>query len=95
MAEPSIQDPGLTGRKVWTFVLRGGEKFILNMPRTPLLEHKGGMTLWKMIGTEQVALAAETLIRESGAEVELHTEWQTKEQAEIRQQRLTPPTEEV
>jgi len=78
--------PGV--EKVWTFRITGGEDFSMSMPRTPVLEHTGRTTLWKMIGTVEVMEAAKTLIRQCGAAVEAHTEGQSTEQAAIRRERL-------
>ena len=36
--------------KVWTFKITGGEPIQIGIPNSPVLNHVGRMTLWKMIG---------------------------------------------
>lgn len=86
MASSSERVPVI--HKVWTFVIRGGEGFDLRLPRTPTCVHDGGMTMWKLVGTQSIADAAKALMEETGATVELHTETQTEEQAALRRERL-------
>lgn len=74
--------------KVWTFEITGGEPCVLQLPNTPTLNHTGDKTLWKMVGTSVLALAVETMLLASGADVILRTEFQTPEQTLMRQQRL-------
>ena len=69
--------------KVWTFIIRGGEPFQMKLAKLgPKLEHGGGMTVWKMMGTEEEAQSVEALIvgPTIGARVNRHTE---KEDAEM------------
>lgn len=77
-----------TDHKVWTFVIRGGEGFDLRLPRTPKCEHAGLFTMWKLVGNQAVAEAARALMEETGATVELHTEYQTEELTALRRERL-------
>lgn len=74
--------------KVWTFVIRAGEDFELSLPNNPKLKHNGGMTVWQMVGTYDVAAAAEVLILDTGASVERYTQEQTPKQAMERQRLL-------
>lgn len=71
--------------KVWTFLIRGGLGFEVRLPRTPKCEHPpDGMTLWKLVGTQKVADATRALMEETGAVVDVYTEEQSAEQADIR-----------
>lgn len=74
--------------KVWTFVIRGGSDFSLRLPHNPPLDHDGSMSMWKMVGTKRIADAAREIIEETGASVEVHTEYQNEEQTAIRKSRL-------
>jgi hypothetical protein len=86
MAESSSGNP--VTHKVWTFVVRGGESFLIQLPRTPRLDHGGGMTMWKMVGTKAVADAVKLLILEAGGTIEVHTEGESAEQTATRQARV-------
>ena len=78
----------LTEHKLWTFLIRGGEPLELLMSRTPRLEHNGGTTIWKMVGTVRIAESIKLLVEEAGASVDLHTEVQTEEQTAERRRLL-------
>lgn len=75
--------------KVWTFIVRGGESFQLKFTTKigPRLDHGGGLTVWKMTGTEEEAQSVEALIvgPTIGARVERHTE---EEDAEMKKARF-------
>ncbi len=75
--------------KVFTFEIRGGQGVALTFQTVtgPPLEHDGGHTLWKMVGTLEMAAEVEQLLTGPmvGATVEIFTEEQTEEQAGIRQ----------
>ena len=86
MAESSKRSPIV--HKVWTFVVRGGQDFELTLPRNPPLHHDGGMTMWKLVGTQRIANAAREILEETGATVEMHTEVQSEEQRALRMKRL-------
>lgn len=67
--------------QVWTLVLTGGLPFQLALPMTPMLDHDGGRTVWKMWGVEQMVLQMEQAIKEAcQASIEHFTETQTAEQ---------------
>ena len=74
--------------RVWTFLLIGGESFRLALPGNPLLDHTGGTTLWKLVGTRELAESAGQLMTLTGVTVRVFTEEQTPEQARIRQQQV-------
>jgi len=86
MAESILQsDPSL----VWTFVILGGDdQLTITLPNNPPLNHRGGKTVWKLMGTERLAAAAEELIQSAGATVTRYAEVQTEEQAEERKEVL-------
>lgn len=80
--------PGLI-KRVWTFEIRGGSSFRLDVQSNPSLLHgcdlatwriEPGLSLWKMVGTVEQADAVEAAIREAGARVRRYTEEQTPEQ---------------
>ena len=79
--------------KVWTFKIVGGDKELLpiriSIPNTPLLDHRGGMTLWKMVGPPEWADAIEGMLKTSGAQVDRYTEGRgTDEEREERLKQL-------
>jgi len=75
--------------RVWTLEIVGGQSFTVRMPMTPLLIHDGSRTLWKMHGTESEMREVVGTLRESSqARVTVHTEVQTPEQAQERQELL-------
>lgn len=78
--------------KVYTFEVRGGQGVSLTFQTVtgPPLEHDGSHTLWKMVGTPEMAAEVEQLLTGPmvGATVEVFTEEQSEEQARIRQGRL-------
>ena len=56
---------------------------------TPRLDHDGGRTLWKMVGTPENAQAVKLVIEEkTRAAVQLLTEAQTPEHENLRRARL-------
>ena len=78
--------------KIWTFLIRGGEPFDIRVAGKlgPPLIHRGKMTLWKMVGTEEEADSLESII--SGplikARVERHTEVETEGMLALRLEML-------
>ncbi len=94
-SEEHCDKSDLTDRKVWTFIIRGGECFRLNFNERigPVLDHDGGMTMWKMVGTEKEADAVKDLVvTVAMCRVERHTETATAEMLAIRNERLRGPT---
>ena len=71
-------------QKVWTFVVRRGNPFTLQLPQNPPLLHDGSWNIWKLVGTPRLAEMAKEIIEEQGATVILYTEEQTQEQARMR-----------
>lgn len=74
----------MTEHAVWTFMVTGGGPFALTVPQNPTLEHRGGMTIWKLVGTEILADQVEADILAFGGTVKRHTEVQTPELIEGR-----------
>jgi hypothetical protein len=78
--------------KVFTFEVRGGQGVSLTFQKVtgPPLVHDGGHTLWKMVGTLEMAAEVEQLLTGPmvGATVEIYTEEQNEEQARIRRDLL-------
>jgi hypothetical protein len=78
--------------KVFTFEVRGGQEVTLQLKEVigPALAHDGTHTLWKMVGTPEMAAEVEQLLTGPlvGASVKVFSEEQTEEQAKIRRQRL-------
>lgn len=68
--------------RVWTFLIRGGDllPIRLSMRGTPTLDHEGGTTLWKMVGSEVQASAVQEFLASMGCHVERYTEEQSPEQ---------------
>ena len=89
MARDSRDDhPVRVIQKVWTFLVLGGEPFSLFAELTPSLDHNGGRTLWKLVGTEADAAQAMSAIQDQGAQVVLTTEEQSPEQERERMRLL-------
>jgi|APSaa5957512622_1039677.scaffolds.fasta_scaffold10655_1 hypothetical protein len=86
------ESSGVMGRKVWTFLIRGGGAFHLKLERIgPALEHTGSdHTLWKMTGTEAEADSVQEVLEGPlvGATVQRFTEIETPEMLVIRNERL-------
>lgn len=72
--------------KVWTFKIVGGEPIKIAIPQNPILDHKGEVTLWKMVGPPEWAEAIEKMLTVYGAQVERFTE--TRETDEERSLRM-------
>ena len=92
--EDGVKD-GLTAKRVWTFVVQGGQPFALDIPGNPSCAHKGGRTVWKFVGTAPVAESIVQMMEALGASVDLHTEVESPEQAAERRRLLGlpgPPT---
>lgn len=93
MAESSIEGVEPSGVAVWTFIIRGGDPFDLNITKklmAPPLNHDGVMTLWKMVGTKEDADSVQEMVMGPliGARVTRHTEVETPEMLAIRHERL-------
>jgi len=85
MARDGRDDPPVrVTQKVWTFLVLGGEPFHLFADLNPSLEHDGGRTMWKMVGTRPEAAQAVKTIQDQGAQVVLTTEEQSPEQERER-----------
>ena len=69
--------------KTWTFIIRGGRPLVLGFDKKvgPRLEHQGGMTVWKMVGTSSEAQEIESLLSGAlvGARVQTTTETEDEE----------------
>lgn len=66
---------------VWTFLILGGdENLMITLPNNPPLVHNGHRTVWKLLGSDRIASAAEELIRASGATVSRWAEVQSEDQ---------------
>lgn len=74
--------------KIWTFLVTGGNSFVLEVVGGPKLNHNGKRTMWKMMGTEMQANNIENTIGTFGACVKKYTESQTEDQILIRKARL-------
>ena len=94
MAGGSTERGATDAVKVWTFEIRGAMQFTLRFqPESgilaPPLQHQGQSqrTLWKMVGTEEMAGAIERgLGLLPGVRVQRYTEEQTPEQEAERLQ---------
>jgi len=68
--------------KVWTFLIAGGDllPIRISVKDTPLLDHDGGPTIWKMIGDEARASSIQRALECLGCKVKRTTEEQSPEQ---------------
>lgn len=76
----------------WTFIFRGGPKFVLRLNNHlgPGHDHNGVLTVWKFVGTEEEAAEAEALLRANfeGLRIERYTDEDDPEAERERQRRL-------
>lgn len=77
--------------RVWTFIIVGGREMHLQLAPGrlgPGHDHNGRWSVWKMVGTEEEARAAESLLTGPlvGARVILTTEIEDEEMLAIRRQ---------
>ena len=73
----------------WTFIIRGGTSFQMSHEKMgPSLDHQGGRTVWKMVGTKGDAQTVKALLMGNlvGAHVEYHNEFEDEEMLEMRLQ---------
>ena len=66
--------------KVWTFVVVGGEPFVLEVKGNPSLVHDGGKSLWKLVADPAAATHAAMILRDRGCIVDVHVDGQSAEQ---------------
>lgn len=67
-------------KRIWTFRIQGGQALSMSIPGSPVLQHEGGMTVWKLLGTEEWARKVERVLTTLyGCSVTLTTEEQTPE----------------
>lgn len=71
--------------QVWTFVILGGQDVSLTLKNNPTLDHVGGRTVWKFVGTESSAAALEAALASFGCTVTRTTETETSDQVAERQ----------
>jgi len=77
-------------KKVHTFEIRGGEPFSLQLKNNPSLDHDGGLTIWKLVGTRRLAQTAKEMLEALGASVKQYTEGESEEQKSERLGLLMP-----
>jgi len=78
-------------KRVWTFVIEGGEPFSLTVPGGPSCNHRGGRTVWKLVGGAGLSKTVAQMMRALGAQVETYTEAESPEQAAERRKLLGLP----
>jgi len=72
-------------RPVWTFVVRGGSLFALQMPNHPILDHDGDQTIWKGYVTSDESDSIVQAVEEAGASVIRYIEQESTDQHYERQ----------
>ena len=90
MAKERSESPDPVVR-VWTFLIRHGDPFTLTLPMTPILNHDGRRTFWKMVGTPSEAKRVEQVIESHDCAVKKFCEEQSEEQARERRALLGLP----
>jgi hypothetical protein len=70
--------------QVWTFLILGGQSVMLTLGHNPTLDHNGGRTVWKFVGTEPSAQALESALKSFECIVFRTTETESQEQAAER-----------
>jgi hypothetical protein len=70
--------------QVWTFLIIGGQEFTLALKNNPTLDHIGGRTVWKFVGTESSAQALEVALKSFDCMVTRTTETESPEQVDER-----------
>lgn len=70
--------------QIWTFLIIGGQDFTLTLKNNPTLDHIGGRTVWKFVGTEASAQALEAALASFGCTVTRTTETESPEQTAER-----------
>lgn len=73
-------------KRLWTFVVRGGEPLKLQPKGNIPDEHDGGLSILKFVLTEQRAEETRALLEQHGCTVQVNTERQSDEQKKLRQQ---------
>jgi len=73
-------------KRLWTFIVRGGEQIVLQPKGNIPEEHEGGRSVMRFVLTDEDAEATETLLKNHGCEVEKSTVRQTDEQEKERQE---------
>lgn len=66
--------------QVWTFLIIGGQDFTLTLKNNPILDHIGGRTVWKFVGSEESAQALESALKSFDCTVFRTTETESPEQ---------------
>jgi hypothetical protein len=75
-------------KRMYTFKIQGGGAFTMSLPNTPKLEHSGGISIWRMVGTQEAVDSVKAFMELSKAKIEVYALEQTEEQAQIREDRL-------
>ncbi len=76
-------------KRLWTFIVRNGEPFKLQVPGNPPIEYEGGsLEILKAVATEDTAEGIRQVAAMNGCHVVMKTEYQTDEQYKERQELL-------
>lgn len=79
----------MESNQVWTLEIKSGTPFQLRYPRTPLLQHDGILSLWKVFCSEKDVQELKRVIEaQSESVVVCYTEQQSFEQSLERKERL-------
>lgn len=75
----------VTGPKhVWTIVITGGDPFRLTLIGNPTLDHQGERTVWKVVGTADMAKRVVDIAKTLRCKADFWTEEETPEQCAER-----------
>lgn len=72
-------------KRLWTFIVRGGEPITVQPKGNIPEEHEGGRSVMRFVLTDEDAEATETLLKEHGCSVEKSAPRETAEQKAERQ----------
>jgi len=76
---------GMTGaHRVWTFRILSGPPFRLALPNHFPLDYEGGLAVWKLVGSKELADAALGIMTGIGAKADVFFEEETPEQTDER-----------
>jgi hypothetical protein len=61
----------------------------MSLPGNPALDFRGSLTVWKLVGSKELADSAEAIMRNLGVQVDVFTEEETEEQIAERERLLS------
>ena len=72
------------GERIWSVRVQGGNPCSIRLPFGVVQDHEGGLSVWKIRGTQAQVQGVLNVLIENGCKVAMYEDGQTAEQEQIR-----------